>query len=309
MRGPFLILVLTLSAAFWPGADAAPSDARLKAHIESLSKAFPNSSANKQEPHLSPARLVPQKPGQPYDFRFPPVWFTELGAGPVKSGYLMWADSERAELLEFAVERAVPTPESGAVVWGVPALQQFPVDGGTGRKVASGCVPTAGGSLIGFWVANGYPQWAGSTGGNSQNSLEQYTRRLRDRLRMQEIADTAGYTDDGMPLSGAWPEELAQALEKDAIEFGIPLRAKHQRFSTEALKEEVSQKHPVLLSCAVRLPHKPNLSWGHEIIGVGWVQIGGLTFVGVKDNFFPSSDKDLIRWIREDFFTSIITVR
>ena len=59
----------------------------------------------------------------------------------------------------------------------------------------------------------------------------------------------------------------------------------------------------------MRVPHKPHLSWGHEVAAVGWAKVGQQEFVGVLDNFFPTSAAQTIRWIRADAFISMITLR
>jgi hypothetical protein len=128
-------------------------------------------------------------------------------------------------------------------------------------------------------------------------------------MSMVEIADSVGYTSDGMALSGAFPHELARAIETDAFDHGLEVTTSIRRFSLETLKHEIAEQRPVLLSCLVRLPHKPHLSWGHEVVGVGWVDIKGHTFVGVRDNFFPTEDTETTRWIRQESFESLITVR
>ena len=81
------------------------------------------------------------------------------------------------------------------------------------------------------------------------------------------------------------------------------------RFSMARLKEEVAAKRPVLLSCVVRVAHKPELSWGHEVAAVGWAKIDGVELAGVLDNFYPTKYPETIRWIRQEAFQSIITLR
>jgi hypothetical protein len=127
-------------------------------------------------------------------------------------------------------------------------------------------------------------------------------------MQMQEIADTSGYTDDGSALSGAFPDELANALRKDAEEHGTGVRVELAKFDSKKLRQEIQSARPVLVSCVVRLPHKPHLSWGHEVVAVGWQSIENLGYVGVRDNFLPTQNDSTIRWIREEVFGSMITV-
>ncbi len=285
----------------------AQSELRSQTHLADLKKGFP--SAGWEAVVVSNSQLVLQAPGQPYDLRLQPVWVANLGSRQKNQGYLMWENTEEGALLEFCIEQCTPpAAAAGALVSGVPGLQQFPVRGQKGANVASGCVPTAGGSLIGFWVSHGLPTWSGADRGTT-DSLERYTQRLRSRMSVMEIPDTVGYTNDGMPLSGAHPQDLARALEKDAADHGLKVATSIQRFSLETLKREIAAHRPVLLSCLVRLPHKPHLSWGHEVVGVGWFEMQGHAFVGIRDNFFPTEDSETTRWIRQESFESIITVR
>ena len=126
---------------------------------------------------------------------------------------------------------------------------------------------------------------------------------------MKSIPDEDGYTDNGMALAGAFPNELASAIHADARELKVPCHCKIRPFTVNLLKSEIAAGRPVLLSCGVRLPHKPELSWGHEVAGVAWSKIGDRTFVGVLDNFYPTQYAETIRWIAEDAFSDIITVK
>ena len=82
---------------------------------------------------------------------------------------------------------------------GVPPIQQFPMKSMDGALVASGCVPTAGASLIAFWAAR---PTAAAWGGEGEQAL---VRRLRSRMRMGVIPDAEGYTDGKMSLAGGLP--------------------------------------------------------------------------------------------------------
>jgi hypothetical protein len=220
------------------------------------------------------------------------------------NGYLMWEDSPEALLVDFAWDapeaQCLPKSGKGALVRNVPNQQQFPVQGNLVPEVASGCVPTAGANLVGFWAHKGLQRWTGTPAAQGiATDLRQITNRIRSRLQMQEIPDKDGFTENGMPLSGAFPADLREALQLDAAAHGIPLETALERFSGSSLKRETAEGRPVLLSCLVRLPQKPRLSWGHEVIGTGWVEIEGRLFAGVRDNFLPSKSGETTRWIGE----------
>ena len=164
--------------------------------------------------------------------------------------------------------------------------------------------------MIGYWATHGCPEWSGALSPKpNQPALEDCVKRLRARMRMMEIPDTVGYTDDAMALSGAFPKELASALEEDAKSMGLAMNTSFHRYNPDMFKREISERRPVLLSCQVRLPQKPHLSWGHEVIGIGWLRINGKTYVGIKDNYFPGTGEDMVRWIRDEAFESMIFVR
>jgi hypothetical protein len=167
-------------------------------------------------------------------------------------------------------------------------------------------VPTSAASVLAYWIGHGCPQWRGDAGAEPLQSL---AKRLRARLAMDAIPDKDGYTDDGMTLAGAVPEDLARAIQADADEHGVPVQSSVSRFRYETLQSEIAAGRPVILSCVVRLPHKPQLSWGHEVAGVGWTKIGDVRFVAVVDNFYPSRNPATIRWIRSDAFESLIAIR
>ena len=244
---------------------------------------------------------VEQSPGQIYQSGLGPVWVAEVTTPGGHTGYLMWEDSPEAFLVDFAwdapEEQCLPKPGRGALLRNVPNQQQFPVQGNSAPKIASGCVPTAGANLVGFWVNKGLHRWTGTPSATAD--LRLVASRLRNRLRMQEIPDLDGFTENGMPLSGAFPADLRDGLQLDAAAHGIPLETTLERFSGGALKRETAEGRPVLLSCLVRLPQKPRLSWGHEVTGTGWVEVEGRLFAGVRDNFLPSRSGETTRWIGE----------
>jgi len=247
---------------------------------------------------------------QPRESRFGVIshkaWIAQLvnSNGPI--GYLLW-DWKTANLIEFALDtKLAGNSADSQILPGVPALQQFPVKGEDGSVIASGCVPTSAASIVGYWITHGQPQWRGTT---RQNDLPEIARRLRSRLHMIAIPDDDGFTDNGMTLAGAFPNELASALRADAKEMNVPVVCGIQPFSIDVLKSEITAGRPVLLSCGVRLPQKPELSWGHEVAGVGWTKIGDITYIGVLDNFYPTQYAETIRWISQDAFSAIITIK
>lgn len=258
-------------------------------------------------------RRVEQSPGQIYNAGLAPVWVVDVSTKQGPGGYLMWEDSPEAPLVDFAWDapavQSLPNPGKGALIQNVPNQQQFPVPGNLASEVASGCVPTAGANLIGFWALKSFPAWAGpSVNSLAGPDLRLITQRLRSLLRMQEIPDKDGFTDNGMTLSGAFPADLREGLRKDAAEHGIPLQTGLDVFSIETLKRETAAGRPVLLSCLVRLPQKPRLSWGHEVTGIGWVEVEGRFFAGVRDNFFPCKDSGTTRWIGVGQMQSLLWV-
>jgi hypothetical protein len=267
---------------------------------------------------IAPPQLVSQKPGQLFPTELPPVWHlalreTQSGA----CGHLLLETDEPLTLHEFAFDfPSPPTPRNGAWIAAVPNLQQFPTPpskGSSAPPVASGCVPTAGASLVGFWALQGFAQWLPNMDPKAPKAapeaLQSATLRLRQHLEMVTFPDDSGYTDNAMPLSGANPEQLAEALRKDASQHGVSAEIESLPFNPSLLQESIRQRRPVLLSCIVRLPHKPQLSWGHEVLGVGFDHVEGVRYVGIVDNFFPTAHPHTIRWIRDTVFEDMITVR
>lgn len=255
---------------------------------------------------LSKVRRVEEKPDLAQPTGLPPVWHATVNGPGGKTGYLMWDATREGGLIEFSFDTSLTVDAPDArVIAGVPALQQFPVPGDGGTMVASGCVPTAAASLLGYWIANGHPQW----GNAGRDTLKDLAKRLRARLDMTHFPDTDGFTPNGMALAGALPRDLAVAIQADANAHQVPIICRYLPFSIKDLKLEINAGRPVLLSCVVRVPHKPQLSWGHEVVAVGWARVGDTVFVGFLDNFYPTKNPDTIRWVRSDAFRSLVTVR
>ncbi len=231
-----------------------------------------------------------------------PFWWAELRGDDGAAGHLAWTDDGR--LIDFSLEglREVITPQAFGLA-GVPAIQQFPLKAPDDSAVASGCVPTAGASLIAFWSARpGTAAW----GGAGEQDL---VRRLRGRMRMGIIPDLEGYTDGKMSLAGAFPDELAEALQADADERGVDVDVALSGYDRALLGAELSAGRPVLVSCVVLLPRKPELSWGHQVVGVGRAEVGGVHYVGVVDNFFTPRIHGSIRWIADDSIGQLVLLR
>jgi hypothetical protein len=230
----------------------------------------------------------------------PRHWAKLVGPGG-ETGHIAWSEGE---LEEFAFDASLNVKsENARVISGVPNIQQFPIQQPDGANVASGCVPTAGASVVAFWAANGFPQW------NKANDTTALVRRIRDRLPMQTIVDKQGITDGKMALAGALPSDLFKAIVSDAKDHGIACAGGGERFDFDRFASEINDGRPALLSCFVAIPQKPDIAWPHEVVGVGWARIGGRNFVGVVDNFFPTQISAAIRWIRAESFSTTITVR
>jgi hypothetical protein len=262
---------------------------------------------------IAPPKQVRQQPGQPWPTGLGPIWYVAVQLGELGRGHFMFEADAKSQLHEFALDAplAIP-PRMGAQIEKVPNLQQFPVAGTQHPKVASGCVPTSAACLIEYWAEHKFPQWNHSASNAADsgftNALKNATMRLRARMHMLEIADRSGYTDDNTALSGAFPDDLAEALRGDAEEHRVPVRVELAKFEPARLRDELMSSRPALVSCVVRLPHKPHLSWGHEVLAVGWQSIEDVGYVGVRDNFFPTQHEPTVRWIRDDVFQSMILI-
>jgi hypothetical protein len=231
-----------------------------------------------------------------------PFWWAQLSCAGGSAGHLAWTDEGR--LIDFSLDglREVISPQAFALA-GVPPIQQFPLKSPDGSAVASGCVPTAGASLIAFWSTRpGTAAW----GGAGEQDL---VRRLRARMRMGIIPDLEGYTDGKMSLAGAFPEQLAEALQADADERGVDVDVVISGYDRRLLGAELSAGRPVLVSCVVLLLRKPELSWGHQVVAVGRAEVGGAHYVGVIDNFYVPRLAGSIRWITEDRVNLLVLVR
>ena len=235
---------------------------------------------------LKEIRLVRQKPDLDEPTGLPPVWSAKITGPEARTGHLMWDCSGEGKLVEFALdaELKIEGPNAAAIT-GIPGLQEFPMKD-TEESVGSfGMCPDGGGQCGGVLER----QRISSNGGERKGRrIADLAKRLRSRLAMTLYPDTDGFSDNGMALAGAYPADLVKALREDTREFGVPFECDIARFSMEKLKEEITAKSPALLSCVVRVAHKPELSWGHEVAAVGWAKIDGVELAGVLDNFYPT---------------------
>lgn len=251
---------------------------------------------------LVEVRFVRTKDGLPWG-RSPDAWWAKIVGPKGRTGHLAWEANAEGHLLEFFVDepKAFAT-EDGVALGGVPAIQQFLVQTKDG-PAASGCVPTASVSLMEYWMKRGGAKWAGP-----KETSQQRVLRIRDRLRYRIIPDAYGFTDGRMALTGAFTEDLARNLYRDANERGVELSVGMSEFTFETMRREITLGRPTLASCVVPVPQKPELTWGHEVVCVGWAVIGGRQYVGVIDNFFPVGNPGAIRWISEEKFRELVVV-
>jgi hypothetical protein len=246
---------------------------------------------------LGNPRLISQKEDLAQPTGLPPVWHCQINGPDNRTGYLMWDSSGGGRLLEFALddpkqdEKAVPN---------IPPLQQFALPDAEGGPIASGCVPTSAASLLAYWINREEKE---------KPDLKKLTLTLRKQLRMFRFPDTDGFTENGMALAGALPQAMAAALEKEAQARELGLTVRHLPFSMDRFRKEIAAGYPTLLSCTIRVPHKPELSWGHAVVGLAATKADGVDLVGIHDNFYPTKNSGTIRWIRSDAFRSLTAVR
>jgi len=233
-----------------------------------------------------------------------PFWWASLRNEDGEAGYLAWKADASQELLDFSLEGlvALETP-AARVLDGVPPVQQFVVRGGDGQPVASGCVPTAGASLIAYWSNRGTFDW------QADDSHQGLTRRLRDRMPMVVLPDLEGYTDGAMALAGASTEALVAALAEDAKDYKVRVTIARTPFDFGALQREIGLGQPVVLICGVLVPRKPELAWGHAVVAVGFAQVAGRPFVAVVDNFHVPRQPGTVRWIAAERCRELVFVR
>ena len=306
--GPWRAIVVGLLAVWLTGCDSQPKSAeqrqaQARSHLQSLSAAGLLAGARGEVQVASIRQVTPvatrwSSAGEPF------CWAELKSVTGTPAGYLAWQATGQHALLDFALEglTELAAPSAKALA-GVPPIQQFPIKGADGRPVASGCVPTAGGSLMAFWSNRGTFDW------QADDSHEGLVRRLRDRLPMAVLADVEGYTDGKMALAGAFPEPLVAGLRADAAQYRVSVEIKLVRYSDQVLQTEISEGRPALLMCNVLVPRKPELSWGHAVVAVGYAEVAGKSFVGIIDNFYVCQQPGTVRWIAADRCSALVLVR
>lgn len=306
--GPWRAIVVGLLAVWLTGCDSQPKSAeqrqaQARTHLQSLSAAGLLAGARGEVQVASVRQVMPvatrwSSAGEPF------CWAELKSVTGAPAGYLAWQATGQHALLDFSLEglTELAAPDAKALA-GVPPIQQFPIKGADGRPVASGCVPTAGGSLMAFWSNRGTFDW------QADDSHEGLVRRLRDRLPMAVLADVEGYTDGKMALAGAFPEPLVAGLRADAAQYRVSVEIKLVRYSNQVLQTEISEGRPALLMCNVLVPRKPELSWGHAVVAVGYAEVAGKSFVGIIDNFYVCQQPGTVRWIAAARCSALVLVR
>ncbi len=233
-----------------------------------------------------------------------PLWWATLRTDDDEAGYLAWRASGERALVDFSLEglTEVSAPQTVALP-GVPPIQQFALRGPDGKPVASGCVPTAAASLVAYWSNRGTYDW------QADDSHEGLTLRLRDRLPMQSIPDLVGFTGGKMALAGTSAQALVTGLKEDAAQYKVAVAVTLEPFAFAALRQEIAAGRPALVTCGVPVPRKPELSWGHAVVAVGFAEVDGRPFVAVVDNYLVVRSPGTLRWIAAERCRETIFVR
>lgn len=293
----FLFIFFLVILPGWSQTDGSDPDLRKRGALilkEILGKKWASSWKGATLKNIRP---VSQKPDLAQPTGLPPVWHAGIEGPDGKSGYLMWDGVGEGRLVEFALDDKLPV--EGAIQ-GLPTLQQFPVPDPQGEPMASGCVPTSAASVVMHWMLQQQSE---------QPTPRDLTLALRKRLDMIRFPDTDGFTENGMALAGALPHKMAEALNAEAKARQLPIAARILPFSMERYREEIKAGRPTLLSCTVRVPHKPQLSWGHAVAGIANTRVDEVDLVGLHDNFYPTRHPETIRWIRGDAFRSLTVIQ
>lgn len=256
---------------------------------------------------LTEPRRVEERPDLASPVNLAPVWRVAVRVDGADRGYLMWEAEGAGRLVDFAIDAELTGDHEGEpLVLGIPPKQQFPIAGEDGEPIASGCVPTSAGSVVAFFAANGQPNWLP---GPDADPARYLTLRFRGRMKVTKVEDVDGFTDGKMDLTASNARELARAMREDAAEYGVEAEIEAARFDEGTFRAELEAGRPAVVMGVARLPHKPELSWGHSIAGVGATEIAGQRFVGVLDNWYPSECPTAVRWLSVDALHSLVTVR
>lgn len=259
-----------------------------------------------QEVTLSPPVRVTEKSDLAFACKLPDVWRSELLLSGEPCGYLLWLADRDGHLVDFAFDGELRFDgQGGTLIQGVPPLQQFQMDGEDGESIASGCVPTSAGSVAAFLATNYFADWRGDA---QADLAATFTKRFRRRMKMQKVEDRDGFAD-GMALAAANSRSLFEAMNEDASQHNLDIHFAVSTFSTESYRKQLDAGWPVIVTCTTRVPHKPHLSWGHSLAGVGYTQIGDHFYVGVLDNFYPTKHPSTVRWIESGAFHGLSTVK
>ena len=259
---------------------------------------------NADKPRLRDIRLVVPT-STAWNHSSTPYWWAIVCMNAGDLGHISWDAGEGGKLREFYLSRIQTMDGKHAKTIGpIPDIQQFPLDmPGAATPVASGCVPTAAGSLIAYHAGGAAAAWRG--GADDVGIV----RRIRGRLDMTVIPDAEGFADGKMALAGCHAEALPDALRADAEACGVKADVAYHPFVYQDYKAEIDARRPCLLSCVVPLPAKPQLIWGHEVVGAGYAEAEGVELVGVIDNFIGAGTPGATRWVRRDVFEGMVTVK
>jgi len=294
----FLLAGLSLAAC---RREVAP-EGQGAAHLEALRQAG-MLDGKRGSMHVLDVRLVTPKATR-WSAAGAPFWWATLQTDDGEAGYLAWKDGSSHALIDFSMEGQVSLDLPGArVLDGVPPVQQFAVRGSDGKPVASGCVPTAGASLMAYWSNRGTFDW------QADDSHQGLVLRLRDRMAMSALPDLEGFTDGKLQLAGATTSALVAALKEDAAQYKVKVEVASSAFAFDALRQEIRAGRPAVVTCAVLVPRKPELSWGHAVVAVGYAEIAGEPFIAVIDNFLEARQPGTVRWIAASQCREIVVIR
>jgi len=303
MWGRPVIGALCLAVGLLGCVSEAPSTAQARKHLQSLRAAGLLGGPLEGVQVATVREVVPS--ATRWSAAGAPFWWGALkSASGEPAGYLAWRQEGAGELLDFSLEglTELDVPQATAL-GGVPPIQQFSLKGADGQPTASGCVPTAGGSLMAYWSNRGTFDW------QADDSHQGLVLRLRDRLPMSVVPDVEGYTDGRMALAGTQADALVAGLRADAAQYRVPVKVSLVAYADRVLRQEIAEGRPALLMCKVLVPRKPELTWGHAVVAVGYADVSGRPFVGIIDNFYVCRQPGTVRWIAAEKCMALILVQ